>query len=338
MSVRRHIAIRLLTVIPLSFGVVTLTFFIVHLIPGSPVYLIVGGNASQETVDAAIHRLGLDQPLFVQYLTYLQGLAHGDLGTSLFTGQPVLDDIADRLPATFELITLSLILGIILSLIVGAISALNPGGIIDRLSQVYSFLGGSTPDFWLALILIFVFYTVLSIAPPPIGRVGLEQPPTRVTGMYLLDSVLTLDGKSFATVAGHYALPVATLVIVYSAGILKMIRQTMLDVLQGDAVRFARACGLSRQQIGLIALRNAAPPILTISGITYGFLLGGAVLVETVFSWGGLGQYAVQSIAQKDFVAIQGFVLVASIFSILVYLVLDLLYAVVDPRLRLSTR
>ncbi len=316
------------------FGMVTITFFVAHLIPGNPVYLIVGGAATQDQINALTHRLGFDAPLYVQYWRYLSSLVHGDLGRSLFTGQPVTADIAQRFPATFELITVSLALAVLVSIPLGVISAQRPGGLLDRGIFVYSFLGGATPDFWLALILVFIFYTTLGVAPAPLGRLGLAQPPQHVTGMYLVDSLLTGDIETFMLVAPHYILPVATLVLVYSAPVMKMVRQTMTDVLQSDMIRFARACGLSTWRVSLIALRNSLPPVSTIVGITYGYLLGGAVLVETIFSWGGLGQYAVQAITNKDFVALQGFVLVAAFFSILVYLLVDLTYILMDPRVR----
>jgi peptide/nickel transport system permease protein len=334
MSVVRAIVQRLLLFVPMLFGVLTVTFLIVHLIPGNPVYIIVGPAASEETIAALTHRLGLDKPLHLQYLDYLGGVVRGDLGVSLFTGAPVTSDLATRFPATLELITISLTLAILIAVPLGTINALRPGGIADRATFVYSFLAGATPDFWLALILVYVFYTKLSVAPPPLGRLGLLSPPTRITGMYLVDSILTGNTETLTAAAGHYVLPVATLVIVYAGPITKMMRQTMSSVLRSDAVRFARACGLPIGRVVIIAVKNSLPPVVTIVGITYGWLLGGAVLVESIFSWGGIGQYAVQSITHKDFVAIQGFVLVAASFSMLVYLLVDITYMIIDPRVR----
>ena len=329
----RYVGLRFLAIVPLLLGVVTATFLVVHLIPGSPVYEVLGAGSSQETIKAAINRLGLDKPLYIQYLDYIRALARGDLGTSLFTGQPVTQDLAQRFPLTLELITLSMTLGVGGSFAVGVICALRPDGIVDRAVKVFAFLAGSIPDFWLALILVYAFYTTLHWAPAPIGALGLNPPPTHITGMYLVDSLLTGDVFTASVVASHYVLPVVTLAVVYGTAVLKMVRQTMISVLESDVVRFANVSGLSRVSVARIALRNSLPPVVTVAGVTFGYLLGGAVLVETVFSWGGLGQYAVQAIEAKDYVAIQGFVLVAATFSILVYLILDLIYMIIDPRL-----
>jgi peptide/nickel transport system permease protein len=334
MRIFRFASRRLLFLIPQVLGIVTITFFLLRLLPGNPAQLIAGVAANPQTIAAIEARLGLDKPLYVQYFIYLENLLKGDLGDSWVTGQPVTQDILTRLPATLELITISLILSLLIGIPLGVLVVLRPRGIVDRFTFGYGLLAGALPDFWLGLLLVFVLFFILRLAPAPLGRLGLiESPPTMITGMYTVDSLLTGNWKTFQSAVAHLALPVLTLVFVYMGGIVKMTRSAMEEMLNSDFVEYARASGLSQFQVLRYALRNSLPPIVTIIGIMYGFLLGGAVLVEKIFSWGGMGQYAVQSVVQADYAPIQGFVLIAAVFNMIIYLILDLVYVTIDPRL-----
>lgn len=316
-------------------GVVTITFFLVRLIPGNPAQAIAGVGASPTSVAAIEKQLGLDQPLPVQYLIYLSNLVHGEFGDSIFTGQPVRNDLAQRIPATLELVTVSMLIAVIVGIPLGVYVALKKTGILNKIMFGYGMLTGAVPDFWLGLILVFIFFFVLRWAPPPMGRLGaLGIPPDRITGSYLIDSVLTGDWQNLRLTVSYMVLPVMTLVLIYMGNIVKMARTSMTSVMQSDFIDYARACGLPRGVVIRYALRNAMAPVATVVAFNYGFLLGGAVLVEAIFSWGGLGQYAVQSIINSDYAPITGFVLVVALLMSIMYLLLDLVYALIDPRIQ----
>ena len=327
---------RLLFVVPQALGISVITFVIVRILPGNPALVLAGSTATKESIAAIESRLGLDQPIWVQYWRYLKALAVGDLGKSLLTSQPVKDDLIQRLPATFELVFLGLALALMIGVPLGVLSAVSVGRrVAHRIAAPYSLLAGSIPDFWVGLILILLFYSYLGWAPAPLGQLATgAEPPTRITGMHVLDSMVTGNWGVFRSAVAHLLLPLATLVFVYMAPIVKMTRSSMEDVLGSAFVEHLESLGLDRRAILMKALRNALPPVVTIVGVLVGYLLGGAVLIEIVFSWGGAGQYAVQAIANSDFAAIQGFVLIAAVFSLLVYLVVDLLYFAMDPRIR----
>lgn len=315
-------------------GVVTITFFLVRLIPGNPAEALAGLGANPETIKAIERQLGTDKPLFEQYLIYLNHVVHGQLGNSIFTGQTVLEDLEQRIPATLELVVLSMLLVVLIGIPLGTLAALRPKGILSRVVFVYSMLTGALPDFWLALILIFVFYFLGHIAPPPLGRLGLADSPPHVTGSFLIDSLLAGDPHLFVSALSYLALPTITLVLVYMGNTVKMARTSVEETAGSDFVEYARACGLPERVVLRYILRNALAPVVTVVAITFGFLLGGAVLVETVFSWGGLGQYAVQSISNSDYAPITGFVLVVAAGMAVIYLLLDLVYAWLDPRIQ----
>lgn len=316
-------------------GVVTITFFLVRLIPGNPAQALAGVSARKETVAAIERQLGLDKPLPVQYGIYVRNLLQGELGFSIFTGQTVREDLEQRFPATVELVTVSMLTAIVVGVPLGIYVALRRRGVLNKIVFVYGMLTGALPDFWLGLILVFVFFFLLHWAPAPMGRLGpLAIPPARVTGSFLLDSLFAGDGGVFWLSLKHLALPVITLVFIYMGNIVKMARSSMEGVMQSDFIEYARASGLPRLVVMRYALRNALAPVATVIAFNYGFLLGGAVLVETVFSWGGLGQYAVQSIINSDYAPITGFVIVAALFMSVMYLLLDVVYAVIDPRIQ----
>lgn len=327
---------RLLYLIPQAIGISIVTFVIVRALPGSPAYLIAGPRATAEMIAQLEAQMGLDQPIWVQYLIYIKDLLQGNFGTSWVTSNPVLTDLMRRVPATLELITLGMLVSLLLGIPLGAYAAIRRGkpSFVSKATGVYGSLAGAIPDFWFGLIVVFIFYVQLGWAPAPMGRLDVALlGPAHVTGFLVIDSLIAGDFESLRSALGHLVLPVFTLVFVYMAPIVKMTRSSMEEVLETDFIRHSVALGLGERKIFWRALHNAMPPVVTILGVLYGYLLGGAVLVESVFAWGGLGQYAVQSIVNSDFAAIQAFVLIAAGFTLVVYLLVDLAYFALDPRL-----
>jgi peptide/nickel transport system permease protein len=332
---KKLVLTRGLLFIPQLLGVVFVTFILVRLLPGDPATRLAGTNATPENIEAIRGQLKLDQPIFTQFGAYLERLLHGDLGISTVTFAPVAHEVTTRLPATAELVLLALLFTLLISLTTGIYSAIHPRSLLGRATRGYSMTAGAVPDFFLGLLLIYFGFTVAGIFPAPAGQlaIGME-PPTHITGAYGLDALLSGNTEALGSAAAHLVAPVATLVLVYTPVMAKQTRTAAERVLATPWMRFAIASGVSRRTMMLYALRNIAPEILTLTGVVLLFLIGGAVLVEQVFSWGGLGQYAVQSIGSSDYQAIQGFVLVAAALSLIVNLVIDLLYAFLDPRIR----
>lgn len=332
-----YIGRRLLGFVPLLFGLTLITFTLIRLLPGDPAQALAGNTPYEGVVEALRKQMGLDLPIWEQYLLYLKSLAQGDLGNSWVTGNTVVSDLMTRAPATLELITYSLILSLLIGVIVGVAGALKPGSIVDRVGQVYSSLAGAIPDFWMALLVIFVLFHLLGLIPPPLTRLPLAlSPPPFVTGFYTIDALIAGDVTLFVAAVMQLVGPVLTLGLLNAPLISKFTRAAMDDILRSEFINFARGCGLPARTIAWYAFRNVVPPVVTISGFVYTFLLGGAVLVESVFSWSGIGAYAVQSVVNRDYAPIQSFVLIAGLFSLVVYLVVDLLYMIADPRIRLG--
>jgi ABC-type dipeptide/oligopeptide/nickel transport system permease component len=327
---------RRLAFLPVQLLIVSvIVFFLVRLLPGDPSYLLAGPFATVERVDEVRRRLGLDQPLYVQYVRYLKSVVRGELGTSWITSQPVLQDIGQRLPATMELILAAMLLSVLVGIPLGVWTAVRKTGIADRAVFAYGMLAGALPDFWFALIMIFLFFFQLGWAPGPIGQLDLTVSiPPRVTGMYAVDALLAGDWPALRSALAHLVLPVTTLTAIYMPLVMKNTRSTMEEMLSSEFVVYARAAGLSRAVQLRYALRNSMPSVVTIIGILFWFLLGGAVLVETVFAWGGLGQYAVQSVVSSDYAPLQAFVLVTAVFTSIVFLLVDLGYFLLDPRIK----
>nr|WP_246344863.1 ABC transporter permease [Conexibacter arvalis] len=315
-------------------GVVTIVFVLVRVFLDNPARALAGQNQSPEAIAAITERLGLDGSLPQQFWSYLTSLFQGDLGDAFSTGNPVLTDLRERVPATLLLITVALAIAAVIALLLAAAVTARPRGLLARGVSGYGFVAGALPDFWIGLALVFVFYFQLGVVPAPAGQLDPAYSVEIVTGAAVIDALIAGNMAAFSDALAHMALPVATLVLVYTGPILRLTMTASRSGLGMDFVRFGRALGLRQRRITWYAVRNALPTFVTILGTTYGFLLGGAVLVETVFSWGGAGQYAVAAVQQSDFAALQGFVLVAGIFSALVYLAVDLLYYVVDPRAR----
>ncbi|MDQ6878108.1 MAG: ABC transporter permease [Candidatus Dormibacteraeota bacterium] len=335
----RYVVRRLLIIPPQLLGITLVTFFIIRLVPGNPARAQLGQFASQDAVQRLSAYLGLTRPLPEQFLIYLKNVVHGDLGQSWYTSQPVTADLLVRFPSTLELITVGFLGSLVVAIPLGVLISLRGAGPFGRLAERFSFgyglMAGAIPDFWFALILVFVFFHLLGVVSAPVGQLDLSvDAPPRITGMLLLDSLLTTRWDAFLSAAGHLILPVATLVFVNAAPVLRMTRSSIANVMGSDFIRFSRANGLPDGVIIRYALKNALLPIITLSGVLYTILLSGAVLTETIFSWGGIGQYAVQSVVNADWFPLQAVVLLTATFSLLVFLVLDLLYAVVDPRIK----
>ncbi len=335
MKLLLYIARRLLFLIPILLGISILTFLMTHLIPGNPVYTILGPYASPSDIEAEIVARGLDQPLHIQYWIYFQDLLRGDLGFGYRTAQPVLNDLIRRFPATFELTTVSLMVALIIAVPLGVQSAIKRGTWFDHVVRAISVGGVAIPIFWSGFMLIYIFYFKLQIAPPPIGRIAIfVPPPDRITGLYLVDSLLTANWEALASSAQQLMLPVATLAFAMIAPTVRITRASMLEVLGSNYVRTAVASGLSRRTvIYRDTLKNALLPVVTSIGMQYGWSLGGEVLVEVAFSWPGMGQFAVSSIMANDYAPVQGFVLVTALVYVIANLVVDILYAVIDPRI-----
>ena len=322
-------------------GITTAVFVVIRLLPADPVAQLVGMNASHDAYEQSKHMLGLDRPMWRQFLGFVgldgrhDGLLQGNLGTSWVTSQPVGREILDTLPVTLEIVTIALLIAFAIALPLGLASARKPGGIADRTSLVWGLFAGAQPDYWWGLLFVFVFFYLLDLAPPPMGRFDpLLTPPPSITGFITVDSLLAGDLPAFWTAVQYLALPILTLAFVVSGAIIKMVRTNTMRALQSDYMLYARASGLPERIVARYALRAALTPAVTLVGIFYGVLLSSAVTVEIVFSLNGIGQYAVRSVLAFDYPAIQGTVLVVAMVSLLIYLLLDIVHAYLDPRIR----
>ncbi|RKK02940.1 ABC transporter permease subunit [Pseudoroseomonas wenyumeiae] len=326
---------RLLALVPVLLGVTLASFLLTWLLPGDPaVFFANSVTADAATVAALRAKMGLDLPLWQQFLAYLAQLARGDLGQSIQTGQPVAADLLQRLPASAELTLAALGAALLLALPLGIAAALRPGSVIDHACRVLSVAGVALPSFVTGLLLIYVFYFHLGLAPEPIGRLDpFAIPPPRVTGFLLPDTLLAGDGAGFLAAARQLVLPAATMALFALAPLARMTRAAMLDVLGSDFIRAARAHGLRRRRIVLsYALRNALLPVVTTLGMVFSSMLGANVLVERVFAWPGIGSYALDALLGLDYAPVQGFMLVMAGLLVGVNLLVDLLCAIIDPR------
>jgi len=329
---------RVLAAIPSLIGVVIVTFLLTRALPGDPAAYFAGPAATKEAIEQIRATLGLDQPLIIQFFHYVVDLAHGDLGKSLTTGQAVADEIRARLPASAELTLLGLIVSMAIAIPLGIMAATKPGSIIDHTCRIVTTAGVSLPVFFTGLILVYVFYYLLGWAPAPLGRLDVfySAPPT-VTGFYLIDSLIARDPETFVAALKQLILPALTLGIFSLAPIARMTRASMLSVLSSDFVRTARASGLAPYTVIVTyAFRNAMLPVITTLGMVFSFLLGANVLVEKVFAWPGIGSFAVEALIASDFAPVQGFVLTMAILYVALNLLIDVLYGLIDPRVRLE--
>jgi ABC-type dipeptide/oligopeptide/nickel transport system permease component len=332
-SMLRFLGVRTAALVPQLLAVSLVAFFLIRLAPGNPAVVLLGPNRTEEGLRQLEAEMGLNKSLPTQYWIYLVGVVHGNLGRSWFTGQSVRQDIQDRLPATLELIGYSMLLAACVGVGLGAVAAMRSGSWVTRILTGVIRLTGAFPDFWIALLAIFLFFHILNWVPAPTGRLGFaDTPPKHITGLYTVDSLLNGDLAGFRASASHLILPVCILGVLVGLVVARVMLASMTTVVSSDFMRHARACGVSQFTLYRYAIRNALGPVITVGGVLFAYLLGGAVLIEQVFSWGGIGQYAVQAVNNADYAAIQGFLLVAAAFTILVYIAVDVLHMLVDPR------
>jgi peptide/nickel transport system permease protein len=321
-------------------GVVAVTFILSRILPGSPVELMLGHRPTAEQIEAARNALGLDLPMHQQFYNYLVAALQGDFGISLRTGQPVLSEIGERMAATFELTTLAVTIVVCVGVPLGVLSAVKQNSMIDHAGRSISIAGVALPVFLIGMMLQMFFYGLLGWLPLQ-GRINsevmLDYPFADTTGLYLLDTLLSGQWVALHSSMSHLALPVLTLAIASLAVVTRITRNTMIEVLNEDYIKTAFAYGLSQGKIYyFFALKATLIPMLTVIGLTYGFMLGGSVVVEYVFDWPGLGSYVVGAITKNDFPAVMGVTLFLATLYLTINLIVDLLYYVVDPRLRAS--
>ena len=338
-TVLRYTLRRIAGIPLLLLGIVTIAFFISRSVSADPLAAIVGErNINNPTIVAAAEaKWGLDQSLLQQFFLYIGNLFQGDLGTSFRTKSPVLSDLVDRLPATLELGAMALVFGVVIGVILGVIAARNKDKPLDHLARFFSLLGSSLPVFWTGLVLLFVFYSQLGIAAGP-GRLSSRViPPPHVTGFYTVDALIAGNFPLYLDALSHLILPALILGWGLMGTISRLVRASMLDEMGSDYVRTARAKGLSRNQVvNRHVLHNAMTPVITIVGLAFGSVLMGAVLIETIFSWNGIGSYAVESSRTLDYPGITGVCLLGGVIFLLANLVTDIVYGFVDPRVRLA--
>ncbi|MBB4661419.1 ABC transporter permease [Conexibacter arvalis] len=332
------VARRVLATLAVLFFASLIAFVLLRASPGDPARKLLGPQASEQAVAALRADMGVDRPLLEQYGTYVADLATGDLGYSWRTRTTVTDELAARLPATLELAASAMVFALLLAIPIGVLSA-GRRRWVDRVSRSAAIVGLGMPQFWLGLVLILVFFTWLGIAPAPFGRIDdTVALPARTTGLLLVDSLLAGDLAAFRNALAHLLLPALTLAIPLAAYLSRIVRRSTIDVYRNDYVRTARAKGASEARVLFRhALPNALLPILTLSGMWFGELMAGALLVEAVFNWPGIGGWVAQSIQAQDYAPVQGAILLGALVYSVVNLVTDLLYGVVDPRIRLAT-
>jgi peptide/nickel transport system permease protein len=326
---------KLLTVVGTMLGIAVLTFVITNVAPGDPARLVAGPNATEDMVETIRSEYGLDQPMVMQFAIYMKDLVSGDLGTSIVSTRPVLDDLLRYAPATIELVLVAMTLGIIVGVPLGMLSAVYKDGPVDHFTRILSISGVAIPAFWLGILLQLYFSVDLGWLPVS-GRLPLvTRPPDMITGSLLIDSLLAGNLKTFNMALSHMILPAIVLSFPCLASILRVNRAEMIEVLQSDFIVAARAHGISsRRIIAIYALKNALLPTLAMIGLRFGWMLGSTVLVETVFDWPGIGLYAVSSALASDFKPVIGVTLLIGFFFIIANTLVDLAYAWIDPRLR----
>ena len=326
---------RFALVIPTFLGITLLVFSLIRLLPGDPVEALSGERGmTDERYQRLLHEFGLDRPLWMQYLEYLWRALHGDLGYSTITHEPVFHEFITRFPATIELSMCAMLMALVIGLPAGIVAALKRNTVLDYSVMGASLTGYSMPIFWWGLLLILTFSVTLGWTPVS-GRIAIQYDIPAVTGFMLVDSLLSSDAGAFKSAVSHLILPAIALGTIPLAVIARMTRSSMLEVLREDYVRTARAKGASTLRVvGVHALRNALIPVVTTIGLQVGTLLAGAILTETIFSWPGIGKWLVEAIHRRDYPAVQGGILMSATIIIGVNLVVDLLYGVINPRIR----
>ncbi|WP_040206430.1 ABC transporter permease [Neobacillus jeddahensis] len=325
---------RLGSLIPVLFGMTLVVFGIIHAIPGNPAQVILGQRATKEAIAVLTKQLGLDRPWYIQYVDYLNKLLHGDLGTSLRTRGPINEEVWPFLAATIELTVIAMLIAIIIGVNAGIISAWFSKSWFDYTAMVLALVGVSLPIFWLGLMMQWGFANELGWLPTT-GREDVRDPVASITNLYLVDTLLQGRFDQFGTVIKHLILPSFALATIPMAIIARMTRATMLEVMQSDYIRTARAKGLKMFWVVYKhSLKNAIIPVLTVIGLQTGLLLGGAILTETIFGWPGIGRYLYDAIGYRDYPVIQSGILIIAAIFVLINLIVDLLYVFVDPRIK----
>ncbi len=331
-----YAARRVVLLVPVLLGVTFITFALTRIIPGDPIALIAGPYVSPERKAAIRQHYHLDDPFYVQYVDYVGRLVHGDLGTSLVSGISVAHELSRRFAATFELTTLALLIALAAAVPLGLLAALKKDTWLDGLARIVGIGGISIPVFWSGIMLSFLLFYKWHVASAPFGRIDPQLgPPHHLTGLYLVDSLLTGDWSRFRASLSAIWLPAAVLGFAVMAPIMRIVRQGMIEALGSPPTLALQALGARPASIVLRhCLKNALLPVVTMIAIVYGYLLGGSVLVETIFSWPGMGLYVYNSISSSDFPAVQGFILYATTMYVVVFLLTDLLYLALDPRVK----
>ena len=331
--IAKFLLMRVAVSVPVILGIVFLTFMLIRLGGQDPVAMLAGPMADEAMLTALRAQLQLDQPLLLQFGHYMLRLAQGDLGVSWQGGIPVWGEILHLFPATLELVLLSVGLATLIGVPIGMRAATHPNGWFDQISRFGSLAGFSMPTYWMGLMAIFVFFYVLRWAPPPMGRLSIEVvAPTVVTGSILVDCMLEGNWRALGSALAHLALPVACFTLLAAAPTIKQSRAILIEIMNSDYVRYARANGFSKAMIRKMALRNAATPLLTFLGSELTSLLAAAALVEYIFSLSGLGQWGLNAILLGDFAVVQGYVLTLALFSVFIFMVIDLIVMLLEPR------
>lgn len=325
---------RLLQAVPSVFGIIVISFVLTRALPGDPAVYFAGAMADEQSIEQVRQALGLDKGWIEQFRIYVVNLAQGNMGMSLNTGRPVITELLERLPASLELTFIGLGFAVLVAVPLGILAATRQGSWVDHLCRILVTAGVSLPTFFTGLFLIYVFYYLLGWAPSPLGRLDfIYLPPPHVTGFYTIDSLIAGDLETFRASVVQMVLPAITLGLFALAPIARMTRASMLTALGSDYVRTARANGLSHYMVLMnYAFRNAVLPVLTTLGMVFSFLLGANVLVEKVFSWPGIGSFAIEALVASDYAAVQGFVLSMALLFVVVNLAIDVLHTIIDPR------
>jgi peptide/nickel transport system permease protein len=315
-------------------GISVLVFFMIHLVPGDPAEMMLGERANEKALTELRQQLGLDKPLYVQYGLFMSRLAQGDLGRALRTNEKITTEIATHFPATLELALVAIVFAVTLGMLAGIVSATRQYSLFDYGSMVLSLIGVSMPIFWLGLVLMIIFSVNLGWLPLS-GRLSYDITLEPVTNLYLIDSIIQGNWAAFKDALHHIIMPAFTLSTIPMAIIARMTRSSMLEVLRQDYIRTAKAKGLSPRAVHYKhALRNALIPIVTIIGLQFSILLGGAILTETIFAWPGIGSWLLNAVYARDFNAVQGGTMLIATLFVLINVLVDLLYAVINPRIK----
>ncbi|MGG6294201.1 ABC transporter permease [Leptolyngbya sp. AN02str] len=330
----RYIAKRLLDLIPVLLGISLLVFLFLQFIPGNPAIVLLGPRATPAQVEALMEQMGLNQPLPVQYFAFLSRLIRLDLGRSIISGIPIMQEIGTRWAATFELSVAAMLFSMVVGIPAGIIAAVKKNGWIDNIAMSGSLLGVSMPVYWLGLLLVYLFAVNLQWLPPS-GRISVGVNFQPITGFYVLDALMQLNFPALGNILSHLILPAMTVGTIPLAIVARITRSAMLEVMSQDYIRTARAKGVvERLVISKHALKNALLPVVTIVGLQFGTLLSGAILTETIFSWPGLGSWIYEGILARDYPVVQGGVVFVAIVFVLVNLLVDVSYAFLDPRIQ----